>query len=133
MTIHLSAEDVPAFLARFWNFGDAVVRRVAIELTRDRPSRLAVVEVLARDSTASDQWVTCRLTMRRLAEFRVTEGRTSYQVLSGGLQIAWQDGIVFVDFGSDTELLGDAEAFRGSAFYFGCSSIEWEVRPYDAT
>ena len=127
----LSDADSASFLNRFGGFHDAVIRRVIIEFTRDRARRTATIEILARDGHHGGQWVLCQLLLRRLSELAVSEGRSTYLVLYGGIQLAWIADTVFVDFGSYTEHAATPESFRESHFYFAGASLEWDIGAYE--
>jgi hypothetical protein len=131
VTALLSPESATAFLDRFWNFYDGVIRRIALDLPRQRSAQIGKVDVLARDKKADDAWVVCTLQLLGLQEFVIREGKTSFLVLSDGLKLVWDSGRVFIDFGTGEDK-PTLEDIRSAGFYLSGQRVEWSVRPLAA-
>ncbi len=122
---------VAALLERFSNFFDAVLVGVVLDLPRDSQKRRATLRLLAQELDGT--WYTVTLSLARPREFKLVEGRTSYLVLSDGLDIQVLGEAVAVDLApeeggatleelrrSDMYVLGaactvDVEEFRESS------------------
>jgi len=131
MSSRITAQVAPAFLERFWSFNDAVIRRIALDLTRAAAGRRAVIDLMARDRRHNDDWVMCSLEIRGLDEFVIKEGpRDSHQVLSDGLKMVWQGDLAFLDLGTSSET-PDVEEIRTAGFYLSGHDVSWTVRQPD--
>ena len=131
MSLRITAELAPAFLERFLIFKDAVIRRIALDLTRAAAGRRAVIDVMARDQRHNEDWGMCSIEILGLEEFAMKEGpKGSYQVLSDGLKMAWQGDLVFLDFGTNSDT-PDVEEIRTGGFYLAGHEVRWTVRQLD--
>lgn len=122
----LSAESVEAFLHRFRHFYDGVIRRIAFDFAPR--SKSAAIDLMGQDGDHADAWVICTLRIDGVQEFIVQERAASFLVLSDGVKFLWDDGKVFVDFGT-VEDEPDLNEIRSGGFYLSGQHIEWDVRP----
>lgn len=123
--------DIDKELDRFYRFNDGIIRRVDMVFRPNRQDSEAAIECSVRDGEASAQWVNVICRVRALSEFSLSEGRTSYRVLSDGLVVGWFDDLIFLDFGPYTSEPEGIDDFRRSGFYFAGKSVTWEIVPYD--
>ncbi|MES2642726.1 MAG: hypothetical protein V4850_24800 [Myxococcota bacterium] len=86
----LNQEVCEAFLRRFYNFYDGVVRSVRIDF-ESTPSTCSVV-VDARDADSASGWSRIEFVVHEVGAFRFDAGRTTFEVLSSGIQVGWVNG-----------------------------------------
>ena len=92
----LTPENVGPFLERFCVGYDGVVVSVSISM---RPGPYtAVIVIDSKDNAASSGWSRLTFTVTRVEQFRFEVFKTTFEVLSGGIQIVWKDHLVFVVF-----------------------------------
>ena len=128
MSTPISGESAAAFLARFRNFYDGVIRRMAFDFTRDSYLRTVVVDLLGRDREAGDAWVLCTLKIIGLEEFVIREQKSSFLVLSDGIKFIWAADRAYIDFGT-VEDEPNLDEIRAAGFYLSGREVEWSVRP----
>jgi|GEM_PF-5640128 len=92
--MRLQPEHVALFHERFADFYDGVVRKVELEV--GVPSRACKIEVQCKDRDSRSGWSRVTFSVRGMKEFRFELGRTTFEVLSGGVQIDWQEDRVYV-------------------------------------
>jgi len=92
--MRLQPEHVAVFHERFYDFYDGVVRKVDLEV--GVASRVCSIEVQCKDRDSSSGWSRVTFVVRGVKEFTFQLGRTTFEVLSGGAQIAWQGDRVYV-------------------------------------
>lgn len=132
-TIWTSLDAVP-FLERFYQFYDALVWKIDVEMGSSRQSRCASIVVGTRDQsqTGDSEWVNVRMCFKDVSEFCINEEANSQiQVLSDGIRIVQFGQSLIVDFDPYTDVPEGIEDIRRSHLYFACVSIEWEVSEYD--
>lgn len=113
------------FLERFSHCYDGVVRDVSIDFAAKR----AVVNLLVRDREAKEEdgWVHLTLEVEGLTELSLSEGKSTCIVLSGGLQVGFFNGIIYLDFCPYTEVPVGVEDFRRSDFLIAGARCAWSV------
>jgi hypothetical protein len=129
----LTAENSQAFLERFSEGHDGVIRALAITFRYHlRKETIGAVTISLRDSQTQENggWVNLVIEMEGVAEFVFREGRVSYQVICPEIHIGRFEGLLFIDFGGCTEQPEDANGFRSSEFYFASRSVRWRIEPY---
>lgn len=130
MTQHaLTQADAESVLARFYRCYDGVIRRVELVFQPNRDDSVATIECSVKDGAADSAWVTVRFCVRGLREFTLSEGTTTYRVLSDGLTLGWFAGLLFLDFGPYTSDPAGVADFRRSGCYFAGHTATWEVLP----
>src|SRR4051812_17064107 len=86
-----------ALAERFHNFDDGVVAEV--ELTMAALPRKCAVTVICQDRQSPSGWSKVRFDIYSVTEFRFQCGdKGTFEVLSGGIQLAWRDDRVYVVF-----------------------------------
>lgn len=125
----LDEASLGAFLGRFYDFYDGVVRRVAVDFEA-RPSTCEVV-IDAQDAESASGWSRVVLRVSGCSRFRLEMGRTSFEVLSSGIQVGWVDDLVFLflDAYPDDEGLPDLSSNRA---YVAGDDIQWSATPVTA-
>lgn len=84
-----------AFLARSYQFYDAVVRGVVVDF-ETRPTSCDL-KIDAQDAESPSGWSRVVLSISGVTSFRFEVGRTTFAVLSSGVQLAWRpDGILLI-------------------------------------
>jgi hypothetical protein len=116
---------VDALRERFSDFFDAVLVSVVLELPRSAQDRAATLRVLAQ--TVEGSWHTIVFCVDRLREFKFFEGRTSYLVLSDGLDIHLVAGGTFLDLAPFSEQPASLDELRRSRQYVFGAACSFEV------
>lgn len=83
-------------LERFYQFQDGVVCSVSLEL-RAVPRRCDVV-VHAQDRESESGWSEVRFSVHSVSECRFQLGRSTFEVLTGGIQFGWVGDSICVVF-----------------------------------
>jgi hypothetical protein len=125
----LEQASVGQFLARFYGFYDGVVREITMNFESQAPACEVVVN--AQDTESASGWSRVVMQVRGCSEFRLEVGRTTFEVLSSGLQVAWDRGQVFLilDAYPDDEGLPDTQTNCG---YVAGADIFWSAAPVNA-
>lgn len=125
----LEQASIREFLARFYNFYDGVVRRVSVNFEADPPTCEVVVD--AQDAESASGWSRVVMQVRGCSQFRLELGRTTFEVLSSGVQVAWEGGLafLFLDAYPDDEGLPDTGTNHG---YIAGEEILWAAAPVTA-
>jgi hypothetical protein len=118
---------VRALNERFAGFYDAVVVEFNLTLPRVAADRRATVRLIAADETGA--WVSVILTISRVSEFKLIEGKSSNLVLSDGLRIHHLADEVFVDLAPYSETT-DVNDLRRSHQYIVGGSCSVEVEEF---
>ncbi len=126
----LDATSLGGFLRRFYDFYDGVVRRVSVDFDSEYPRCEVVVD--AQDAESASGWSRVVLRVKGCSSFRLEAGRTSFEVLSSGIQVGWSEGsvLLFLDAYPDDEGLPDLETNRG---YVAGAALCWVATPLPAT
>jgi hypothetical protein len=125
--VRLLPEDLDQLRSRFSDFFDGVVCSVRLNV-RARP-RTCEVAIQAKDEQSASGWSNVRFTVRDVSEFRFQLGKSTFEVLSGGLQFGWQGEsicLVFDAFPDDGPDLPDLSA--NIAYVIG-ASCEIDISP----
>lgn len=123
--MRLQATDIDAIHTRFWNFYDGVVCGIEIALRGGPPS--CEIEIQCKDRDSLSGWSRLRLRVNAVSRFRFELDRTTFEVLSSGIQFVWQQGVVYVvldAFPDDGNGLPD---LRTNTAYVAGESCEFEV------
>jgi hypothetical protein len=133
----LTRENLGAVLYRFWSFEDGVVRSVTLSGSGTRRTVVVVIECMDREAERirggeRPGWAHVELVVRTVSQFRFELGRTTYSVLSGGIQVAWRGEKIYVvldAYPDEPEDLPDLKT--NTAFVVG-ESCEVRVLPAEA-
>lgn len=115
----ITSENLPAVLRRFYNFDDGVVE--GLSLSFGKTEKCCAIDIQCQDRESRSGWAKVTLDIFEVAEFRLLYGRTTFEVLSGGVQIGWRDRRVIVvldaypDDGDDLPDLSTNSAFVAGA------------------
>lgn len=90
----LRPDVVGDFKARFFDFYDAVVSSVRLDL--DANPRRCEVLLQAQDRESKSGWSNVRFSVRGVSECRFQIAKSTFEVLSGGLQLAWQEQALYL-------------------------------------
>ena len=93
--LQISPENCEAVLNRFDNFYDGVVCSIGISM-RSEPTVCEVVLEAMEGAGDGLRWRRVRLAVQGLHEFKFAMGRTTFEVLSSGIQFIWKNGLVYV-------------------------------------
>jgi hypothetical protein len=127
----LDPQTTREVLERFYDFGDAIIRSVAIDFHPPKANHRATIVCSARDRDNDANWCNVTWYVNQLAECLVAEGRVTNIILSQGLQIGWFSNKVYLDFAPYTVEPDDEEDFRRSGFYVSGAIATYEVGPYE--
>lgn len=125
----LTKQNSQEFLDQFHCFDDGIIRSIHVVLGPTRLQRSATLICSARDQIAGE-WRNVRLEVAGLDEFSLTEGRSSYIVLSQGIQLGWFGDRVYLDLGPYTCEPDCEEDFRRSGMLFVGRELSWGSEPY---
>lgn len=126
----LTKDAVQGLLERFHGFDDGLIRSIRIDLAAPKPQRSATIVCSAREHTTGD-WCNVRWIVRGLLGFQLSEGKTSYIVLSQGIQIGWFDERIYLDLGPYTCEPDCEDDYRQSGMYFVGRQVHWLREPYN--
>lgn len=121
--MQLQIEHVVLFHERFFDFYDGVVR--GIELEVGVASRSCTIEVQCKDRDSPSGWARVTFAVRAVTEFRFQLGRTTFEVLSGGMQIAWCDGRVYLVLDAYPDDGPDLPDLSKNIAYVAGGDCEW--------
>ncbi len=125
----LEESAIGGFLDRFNSFNDAIVRRVEHHYCASGQQQ-ATLTLSSQDQQADTGWSNVVIVVDRVAEILFREGKSTRQILSDGLNVAWFEGNVWCDLSpycADPETIDE---FRRSDFYISGQVISWRVEPY---
>jgi hypothetical protein len=94
--VRILRENASEVLERFYLFQDGVVSAVSLQL-RAEPRRCEVV-VQAQDRDSASGWSTVRFVVQSVSECRFQLGNSTFEVLSGGIQLGWVGDSICVVF-----------------------------------
>jgi hypothetical protein len=94
--MELRPEMIGDVRKRFYDFYDGVVCSVRLEL-RTEPRRCEVV-IQTQDRESDSGWSNVQFAVQRVSECRFQIGKSTFEVLSGGLQFGWLGSSVCVVF-----------------------------------
>jgi hypothetical protein len=87
--VRIETDNIDDLRQRFYDFYDGVVCAVRIDIRSD--PRTCEIDIQAKDRDSASGWSNVRLTVRKMSEFRFQLGRTTFEVLSGGIQFGWRE------------------------------------------
>lgn len=124
--MEINNSELDKFLKRFCFFYDAVIREVNVSFRSSSSPTKAEFSLSARDESflANNHWVNINV------EFSFQENdKKSCQVLSNGLHILYEEGLLYFDFGFFTDKPNSYE-FKESGFYVIGKGFEWTIEDY---
>lgn len=120
----LESKNIAAFLQRFGDFHDAIVRSINITFrSRERISNQVDIVLSAIDLAALDtdnDWVNIHFVLTEVSDFAFVEENISYQVV---FELAIKENNGWLTFDFD-------ESSGPSKFYIKGRRCEWDVLPY---
>jgi len=125
--VRILRESASEVLERFYQFQDGVVYSVSLEL-RGVPRRCEVL-VQAQDRESASGWSNVRFVVQSVSECRFQLGKSTFEVLSGGIQLGWvRDSIcvVFDAYPDDGPQLPELQT--NSAYVIG-DTCDIEISP----
>lgn len=90
--IEITKDDAAQIMARFYDFADGVVDRIELDL----PGKALAVVVLCQDAMSTTGWSSVRFLVTGVEEFRLELGKTTFEVLSSGIQFLWRQNLVYL-------------------------------------
>lgn len=95
--MQLYPETANAVLAEYFNCDDGVVKDVRIECGTSRSDRVCtVVAECMKEGATPSEWVRAHFRVTGVTEFRFQLVKTTFEVLSSGVQVIWKDGLVYL-------------------------------------
>lgn len=125
----LSPESRSDLMHRFYDFYDAVVCDVEIRLRGESPACQIVVQ--SQDREADSGWSTVTFDVHRPSEFRFELGRTTFEVLSSGIQIAWRAGSIYLVLDAYPDDDGELPDLRTNSAYVAGAECLWAALPVE--
>jgi hypothetical protein len=120
---------VREFLDRFNSFNDAVVRRVEFRYGASG-RRQATLTISTQDQRSDVTRSNVVIVIDNVSESGFREGKSTRQVLSDGLTVAWFNGEVWCDLSPYAQEPTSVEDFRRSDFYVAGEALTWRTAPY---
>lgn len=124
----VQAADLKLFRERFYDFQDGVVCFVDLKL-RATPCTCRI-EIQCMDRDSASGWSTVTLNVQVVSEFRFQVGRTTFEVLSGGIQFAWRDKSIYVVLDAYPDDGTDLPDIAKNIAYVVGESCEWSSADY---
>ena len=125
----LDQPSLREFLDRFNSFNDAVVRRVEYRYgASGRPQ--ATLTISTQDQQSDEGWSNVVVVIENVSEIAFREGKSTRQVLSDGLIVAWFNGDVWCDLSPYTSEPASVNDFRRSDFYVVGEALSWRIDQY---
>lgn len=122
--MRLTQDDLVEFQNRFWSFSDGVVREVLLRVSHPRS---CVISVECKDRDSQTGWATVVFAVEAVRKFRFELGRTSFAVLSSGMQFAWRQDEVFVVLDAYPDDPGDLPDLSKNTAFVSGRSCDWSV------
>jgi hypothetical protein len=126
--MNIEPANVPYILERFFDFGDGVVRFFAVEMS-STPYRCDV-HIQAMDKQSPSGWSNVRFTLKGVSEFRFQVGKRTFEVLSGGIQIGWVDGLICVVLDAFPDDGPQLPPLAANAAYVIAEKCEFSATPW---
>lgn len=123
----VTPENCSKMMRRFYSFYDAVVSTVDIHLRGG--ARICRIVVECQDREVDSGWSTVTFEVHRPSEFRFELGRTTFEVLSSGIQIGWREGSVFLVLDAYPDDPGDLPSLRANTAYVAGDECTWQSQP----
>jgi hypothetical protein len=124
----ISPSSVAEFLERFYHCYDGLVREVRINFATR--SATVLLSVQDRETEDDEGWINLALEVEGFKELSLSEGKATCVVLSGGLQVGFFDGVIYLDICPYTEAPTGLEDFRRSLFLVAGERCTWTLSPY---
>ena len=125
MSSVLTEENSEAFRLRFYEFFDAVVRQVSVTSRSRTMNWECHIDIEAQDSTTGG-WALVSLQLEEVLEFTFSKGKSSYAVLSSGLQLFWSPERLLLVLDAYPDDPGIPDLSRNLAFV-ACRRCSWTV------
>lgn len=131
--IQLSSNATKAFLKRFGDLHDAIVRSVAVSFRSASQPTTVELTISTKDSERPDDdgWINLHLMFVDAPEFSFNEDQksNSHHVIFEAVLDCF-DGLFFLNLDNSELDLTTRLGYRESQFYVTGHSLEWEVLPY---
>ncbi len=127
MESNLETGSVAEFLERFNRFFDSVIEAINIHYDENARWPNVNIAIQCQDQNAGGEWVNLVLKLSEVTQFQVSEGKTSYRVLSDGLVLRKYEAGWGVGIDEEQGNASDAANFLKHPFCFFASSVAWEV------
>lgn len=100
--MYINASNYEDVLGRYHQFYDGVVVEIRL-LMHGQAGCLVTIECM--DRNAASGWSRVSLEIKEVSQFKFQYGKTTFEVLSSGLQFMWRGGLVtvFLDAYPDDE------------------------------
>lgn len=127
--VELTPETRSYLLHRFYDFCDAVVCDVTIHLRGQVPMCRVVIQ--AQDREVEPGWSTVTFDVQVPSHFRFVLGRTTFEVLSSGIQIGWKDGSIYLVLDAYPDEPGELPDLVTNTAYVAGNKCTWDSRPVE--
>ena len=128
--MNLASEHIPVFRDRFAGFADGVVSEFRVIL-KPYP-QLCRLLILAQDREVRSGWSKVLFEICDVHEFRFERQRSTFEVLSSGVQFVWQRDLIFVVLDARPFDSSDLPDLSRNAAYVAGSTCTWEVLDHDS-
>ena len=125
----LEESSLRQFLDRFNSFNDAVLRRLEHRYSASG-RRQATLTISTQDQQSDAGWSNVVIVIDNVGEITFREVKSTRQVLSDGLSIAWFDGDVWCDLSPYSSGPITVDDFRRSDFYVSGGSVTWRTEHF---
>ena len=99
-----------------------------------RPSpQVCRIRVTCKDRDAGSGWSDVCFDIQDVLEYRFAEGKTTFEVLSSGIQFAWRDTTVYVVLDAYPDDGRDLPDLVSNTAYVAGRSCKWSVSPHIST
>ncbi|HYV36045.1 MAG TPA: hypothetical protein VE988_10105 [Gemmataceae bacterium] len=122
----IKPENVAQFLARFYDFHDALLVTAAYDWLVGGGTCISVKMETRDQQAGGHSFVRLRISEPEEVVFR--EVNTSLQMLKG-LRVKWFDDLVWLSFQEYSSQIETVEDFRNSYFYVAGQVCFWEIIP----
>lgn len=124
----LTEANSEGFRLRFYEFFDAVVSQVSVTpRSRSNDDWTCRLEIEAQDSSTGG-WALVSLQLEDVLEFTFSKGRSSFAVLSSGIQLFWSPDRLLLVLDAYPDDPGIPDLSRNIAFV-ACRRCSWSVTP----
>lgn len=122
----LQLEDLKPWNERFFSFGDAVLRSLAMEF--ERSTLILVVAIETQDQSSPSGWSVVTIRLSAVSSLMFCQGKTSYQVLSYGLHTLFDAGQVALEFGNFIDAPQSLSELMTSPCHVVAELLEWDAQ-----
>ena len=123
----ISPTTVSAFLERFYQCADGVVREVQVDFVTK--SATVTLSCQDREREIRQPWINLVFDVQEVVELRLIEGESTCVVLSQGLHVGFFDGLIYLDFCPYTAAPAGVEDFKRSHFLVVGERCTWALEP----